>query len=59
MSMQAEEDHSVAQMRQLKGTGGEQAFQARLQASLHGIHQVVARCLTAAVMAWAATFSYT
>lgn len=37
--MQAEEDRAVAQVRQLRGTGGEQAFQARLHASLHGVRQ--------------------
>ena len=46
--LQAEEDRNVAQMRQMKGTGGEQAFQARLQASLHGVRQVVALYHTAA-----------
>ena len=38
--MQAEEDRTVAQLTHLRGTGGEQAFQARLQASLHGVRQV-------------------
>ncbi|CAL5219072.1 g835 [Coccomyxa viridis] len=37
--LQAEEDRAVAQARRLQGTGGEQAFQARLQGGLHGVHQ--------------------
>ena len=62
MPLQAEEDRAVAQARRLQGTGGEQAFQARLQGGLHGVRQAcpsltitlckICSCMALDGMAW-------